>query len=58
MIFLIDQAAPTGQVVYPLRDHQKVAIMRNVEKMLAEALGDPAEVGPLLRTIIEGRYAC
>ncbi|XP_065222718.1 hypoxia-inducible factor 1-alpha inhibitor-like isoform X1 [Planococcus citri] len=50
------KAPPTGQIVYPLKDHQKVAIMRNVEKMLREALGDPDDIGPLLRTIIEGRY--
>nr|CAI5821854.1 unnamed protein product [Callosobruchus analis] len=41
---------------YPLKDHQKVSIMRNVEKMLLEVLQDPKEVGPLLRTILMGRY--
>lgn len=30
--------------------------MRNVEKMLGDALRDPAEIGSLLHTIIEGRY--
>jgi hypoxia-inducible factor 1-alpha inhibitor (HIF hydroxylase) len=50
------QAGPTGQIVYPLKDHQKVAIMRNVEKMLVEALQDPHEVGPLLRALVLGRY--
>lgn len=30
--------------------------MRNVEKMLLEALKDPAEVGPLLRSLVIGRY--
>lgn len=50
------QAGPTGQIVYPLKDHQKVAIMRNVEKMLLEALQDPHEVGPLLRALVLGRY--
>lgn len=54
LIFL--QAGPTGQIVYPLKDHQKVAIMRNVEKMLVEALQDPHEVGPLLRALVLGRY--
>uniref|UniRef100_A0A1B6C8Y2 Hypoxia-inducible factor 1-alpha inhibitor n=1 Tax=Clastoptera arizonana TaxID=38151 RepID=A0A1B6C8Y2_9HEMI len=47
---------PTGQITYPLKGHQKVAIMRNIEKMLAEALHDPKEVGPLLRTLVLGRY--
>ncbi|KDR18274.1 hypoxia-inducible factor 1-alpha inhibitor-like [Zootermopsis nevadensis] len=50
------KAGPTGQIVYPLKDHQKVAIMRNVEKMLVEALQDPHEVGPLLRALVLGRY--
>ncbi|KAG7251596.1 hypothetical protein CRUP_001380, partial [Coryphaenoides rupestris] len=31
------------RIEYPLRAHQKVAIMRNIEKMLGEALGDPRE---------------
>lgn len=60
LVFLIPpfflQAGPTGQIVYPLKDHQKVAIMRNVEKMLVEALQDPNEVGPLLRALVLGRY--
>lgn len=41
------QGAPTPRrIEYPLKAHQKVAIMRNIEKMLGEALGDPHEVGP------------
>lgn len=31
--------------------------MRNVEKMLAEALHDPSEVGNILKTILLGRYS-
>ncbi|XP_013890051.1 hypoxia-inducible factor 1-alpha inhibitor [Austrofundulus limnaeus] len=51
------KGAPTPKrIEYPLRAHQKVAIMRNIEKMLGEALGDPQEVGPLLKTMIKGRY--
>nr|CAD7588920.1 unnamed protein product [Timema genevievae] len=50
------KAGPTGQVEYPLKEYQKVAIMRNVEKMLVEALQDPQEVGPLLRSLVLGRY--
>lgn len=30
--------------------------MRNVEKMLLEALKEPAEVGSLLRSLVLGRY--
>lgn len=50
------KTGPTGQIVYPLQGHQKVAIMRNVEKMLLEALQNPQEVGPLLRALVLGRY--
>uniref|UniRef100_A0A1A8GXL8 Hypoxia-inducible factor 1-alpha inhibitor n=1 Tax=Nothobranchius korthausae TaxID=1143690 RepID=A0A1A8GXL8_9TELE len=52
------KGAPTPKrIEYPLRAHQKVAIMRNIEKMLGEALGNPQEqVGPLLKTMIKGRY--
>ena len=31
-------------LTYPLKWQQKVAISRNIEKMLGEALGDPNEV--------------
>lgn len=45
---LLLQGAPTPKrIEYPLRAHQKVAIMRNIEKMLGEALGDPHEVKAL-----------
>ncbi|XP_073452690.1 hypoxia-inducible factor 1-alpha inhibitor [Aquarana catesbeiana] len=51
------KGAPTPKrIEYPLKAHQKVAIMRNIEKMLGEALGSPQEVGPLLNTMINGRY--
>lgn len=30
--------------------------MRNIEKMLLEVLQDPNEVGPLLRTMVQGRF--
>ncbi|XP_069096461.1 hypoxia-inducible factor 1-alpha inhibitor [Pleurodeles waltl] len=51
------KGAPTPKrIEYPLKAHQKVAIMRNIEKMLGEALGNPKEVGPLLNTMIKGRY--
>ncbi|XP_007897656.1 hypoxia-inducible factor 1-alpha inhibitor [Callorhinchus milii] len=51
------KGAPTPKrIEYPLKAHQKVAIMRNIEKMLGEALGEPHEVGPLLTKMIKGRY--
>ncbi|XP_078659529.1 hypoxia-inducible factor 1-alpha inhibitor-like [Branchiostoma floridae x Branchiostoma belcheri] len=51
------KAGPTPRnIVYPLKPVQKMAIMRNIEKMLVEALGDYREVGPLINTMIQGRY--
>lgn len=54
------KAGPTHSssvtTMYPLEGYQKMAIMRNVEKMLVETLKDVNEVGPLLRAILEGRY--
>uniref|UniRef100_G3MRR5 JmjC domain-containing protein n=1 Tax=Amblyomma maculatum TaxID=34609 RepID=G3MRR5_AMBMU len=50
------KTAPADKVIYPLVGHQKMAIMRNIEKMLVEALKDVNEVGPLLRTMVLGRY--
>ncbi|XP_038061273.1 hypoxia-inducible factor 1-alpha inhibitor-like [Patiria miniata] len=43
-------------ITYPLSPQQKVCIMRNIEKMLGEALKDPAEIGSLLHTLVQGRY--
>nr|AKC54668.1 hypoxia-inducible factor 1-alpha inhibitor [Macrobrachium nipponense] len=51
------KGGPTESVEYPLKPRQKLAIMRNVEKMLLEALKDPGEVGPLLRSLVLGRYS-
>ncbi|MCL4137518.1 UNVERIFIED_CONTAM: hypothetical protein GTU68_011038, partial [Idotea baltica] len=45
-------------IEYPLIPQHKLAIVRNIEKMLLEALKDPKEVGPLLRAIVNGRYSC
>ena len=39
------QSGPVpSKIQYPLNDQQKTAITRNIEKMLHEALQDPAEV--------------
>ena len=40
------QSGPVpSKIQYPLNPQQKTAITRNIEKMLHEALQDPAEVG-------------
>ena len=47
LVLLIDflQAGPTpSQINYPLTAQQKVAVMRNIERMLGEALGDHHQV--------------
>ena len=39
------QSGPVpSKITYPLNSQQKAAITRNIEKMLNEALQDPAEV--------------
>lgn len=51
------KAGPTpSQIDYPLTAQQKVAVMRNIERMLGEALGDHRQIGPLLNCIVNGRY--
>ena len=44
--FIVVQSGPVpNKIQYPLNAQQKTAITRNIEKMLHEALQDPAEVG-------------
>lgn len=44
-MYMYLQSGPVpSKITYPLNDQQKVAITRNIEKMLNEALQDPAEV--------------
>uniref|UniRef100_A0A8D9A564 Hypoxia-inducible factor 1-alpha inhibitor n=1 Tax=Cacopsylla melanoneura TaxID=428564 RepID=A0A8D9A564_9HEMI len=50
------QTKPTADIEYPLKGHQKVAILRNIEKMVAEALQNPDEVSHLMRALVLGRY--
>lgn len=57
MQFKFFQAGSVEKIEYPLLDYQRMVIMRNVEKMLAEALHDPNEVGSMLKTIFLGRYS-
>lgn len=51
------KAAAVGQIVRPLKPHQKMAIMRNIEKMVLEALGSEDEVVPFMETMVLGRYS-
>ncbi|XP_064614715.1 hypoxia-inducible factor 1-alpha inhibitor-like [Liolophura sinensis] len=46
----------TTKVEYPLKPQQKVAVMRNIEKMITEALNDHQEVAPFMQTMVLGRY--
>lgn len=46
------QAGPTGKIEYPLKAHQKVAMMRNIEKMITEALNNHDEVSIYRRSSI------
>ncbi|ELU06865.1 hypothetical protein CAPTEDRAFT_183371 [Capitella teleta] len=50
------KAPPVGKVEYPLKPQQKVAMMRNIEKMITEALNDQHEVAPFMRNMVLGRY--
>ncbi|XP_076041763.1 hypoxia-inducible factor 1-alpha inhibitor-like [Oratosquilla oratoria] len=50
------KGGPTEKIDYPLAPRQKLAVLRNVEKMLLDALKDPAELGHLLRALVIGRY--
>ena len=48
---------PTPErIVYPLTSSQKLAIRRNIEKMLSQALGDSNEVGEFLHDLVDGRF--
>ena len=38
------QSGPVGNIVYPLSPQQKVSMMRNLEKMIHQALNDEKEV--------------
>lgn len=50
------KSAPTGNIEYPLKPQQKVAMMRNIEKMITEALNNHEEVAPFMRDLVLGRY--
>ncbi|CAG0914784.1 unnamed protein product [Notodromas monacha] len=50
------KSGPLTQVEYPLKPQRKVAMIRNLEKVVTEALGNPFEVGPLFEALALGRY--
>nr|XP_039272674.1 hypoxia-inducible factor 1-alpha inhibitor-like [Styela clava] len=54
--FWYKAAAIPDRIERPLKANHKVAVMRNIEKMLTEVVGDPEEIGNMLKTITEGRY--
>ncbi len=52
------QSGPVpNKIQYPLNDQQKTAITRNIEKMLHEALQDPAEVSMISLLACDYRIA-
>ena len=44
------------EVKLPLSAKQKVSMMRNIEKMVQEALREPSEIDEVLCNIVHGRY--
>ncbi|KAK6169076.1 hypothetical protein SNE40_020197 [Patella caerulea] len=44
------------KISYPLKPQQKVAMMRNIEKMVTSAINNHEEVPHLMRTMVLGRY--
>ncbi|KAL4239511.1 Hypoxia-inducible factor 1-alpha inhibitor [Mactra antiquata] len=49
-------AGTPEKVTHPLTAQQKVAMTRNIEKMILQALSDPEEVPPFMRMLVVGRY--
>ena len=48
------QSAPNSKVEYPLKPVQKIAMMRNIEKMISDALNNYDEVSSNpFKTIIQ-----
>ena len=50
------QTGPVSGIEYPLTGSQKLTIMRNIEKMIGEALKEPADIAPFMQTMVLGRY--
>jgi len=50
------QAGTNPPIEYPLKARQKVAILRNVEKMLLEALQDQDDLKTVLHWLVDGRF--
>eukprot|EP01135_Chromosphaera_perkinsii_P001324 Nk52_evm51s164 gene=Nk52_evmTU51s164 len=54
--FLCKPGPTPERIAYPLTSSQKLAIRRNIEKMLRQALGNPNEVGEFLHDLVDGRF--
>lgn len=50
------KAGPIGNVVYPLSPQQKVSMMRNLEKMIHQALNNTDEIPEFMQNMVLGRY--
>lgn len=50
------KAGATAKIEYPLKAQQKVAMMRNIEKMITEALNNQDEVPAFMQSMVLGRY--
>lgn len=51
------KAAAAEQIVRPFKPQQKMVIMRNIEKMVLEALGAEEELIPFMESLVLGRYS-
>lgn len=49
-------AGSSDKVEHPLTPQQKMAMTRNVEKMILQALNDPDEVPQFMKMLVLGRY--
>lgn len=49
-------ASTPNQIVYPLSAAQETAMMRNIEKMVGDALGNPLILHRFWHDMIDGRY--
>jgi len=50
------KAAANSPIEYPLKSRQKVAMVRNIEKMLLEALQDQQDLSTVLHWVVDGRF--
>ncbi|XP_060075232.1 hypoxia-inducible factor 1-alpha inhibitor-like [Ylistrum balloti] len=50
------KAGQAEKIEYPLKPQQKVAMMRNIEKMIHQALNNPSEMPEFMSSMTLGRY--